>query len=177
MTGNLTLTGPRYGQLPRDVPGFYEVLLRVEVTRDREALSALGNTGGSDALFSGAAAGFPLETLEYRVAKETSASVALPSAATTPYVVVDDGATPDEKAVSVRWDGFAGSAAFVQIEIVDPETGKVRKLLSPADKGYAVVPTRWIRDRAPTKYRYEVTLLDPERNVIGEPVAARLPEN
>ena len=31
-------------QLPRETPGLYEVLLRVEVSKDREALSGLANT-------------------------------------------------------------------------------------------------------------------------------------
>ncbi|CAN0282366.1 unnamed protein product, partial [Discosporangium mesarthrocarpum] len=67
LSGRITLRGPDYKALPKASPGDYEVLLRVEASRDREALSTLAAAGGSTNLFSGAAAGFPLPALEYRI--------------------------------------------------------------------------------------------------------------
>ena len=67
-SGRFRLDGPPSDRLPTDSEGLYQVLLRVEVSEDKESSSNLGNAGaGAGVVQAGAVAGFPLPVLRYFV--------------------------------------------------------------------------------------------------------------
>jgi hypothetical protein len=167
LSGRITLPGPSYKQLSQSSPGVYEILLRVQATRDREALSSLAAAGGSTNLFSGGAAGFPLPVLEYRVGKDSAGAAAL--SALAPRLVLDK--RPDGvQQVAVRWTAAAVNARILRIEAVDPASGKTFKLLAPVKKGFAVIPPEWTRDMDLTAMRYSVTALGSDRQPVSDPI-------
>ncbi len=67
-TGEVTLPGPRPDALPTAVNGLYQLLLRIEVSDDKEGDVDLGAAGaGQGVVATGAVAGFPMPVLRYFV--------------------------------------------------------------------------------------------------------------
>lgn len=165
LRGKLTLKGPRYSELPQQQPGVYQLLLRIEATRDREALSRVAGTGGSPALFSGGAAGFALPVLEYRVLN----SDGVVESQLSPRLVIDRGDSGTQ--FSVAWSPAAVLGPFVQIEARNAETDQSMKILARMDKGFAIFPRRWTDGKDMENWSYVVTVLGPDRRPIGEPTA------
>ena len=170
LSGRLTLQGPRYSELPQSSPGLYEIFLRVEATRDREAMSRLASAGGSTNLFSGAAAGFPLPILEYRIGVGEDSVAAL--SALAPRLVFDkrDDGLPQ---VGVRWTVANVGSSVVRIEAMDHQTGKSFKILAPLSQGYVVIPSEWTRDIDIEKLQYSVTALGPNNEPADQPLIIR----
>ena len=173
LTGRITLEGPSYAQLPRETPGLYEVLLRVEVSKDREALSGLGNTGGSDRLISGGAAGFPLETLEYRVGAAITGAAQTPL---SPRVVIEDALEEGEKQVAVVWTPLEGAGEIIRVDVTNPATGEVNKIIAPMSKGYVVLPRGWTDGETIEDLQYAVTPLGANRQPSAETQHIRVAE-
>ena len=168
LDGNITLDGPRYGDLPHSTAGVYEVLLRIDVARDREALSSIAITGQSTNLFSGGAAGFPLETLEYRVGK-VNLGTATPTEL-APRLALDrlpDGTTQ----IGVIWNADAQVDGVLVINMTDPATGETFQLASPASKGFVVLPSNWTANRDVNAMRVSLSILGTDR----KPLSADIP--
>ncbi len=66
--GEYTLEGPPIESIPNELGGFYQILLRIEASDDKEGDSDLASAGAGDGLVhSGAVAGFPMPILRYFV--------------------------------------------------------------------------------------------------------------
>jgi hypothetical protein len=170
LDGTVTLDGPSYAELPDTAAGVYEILLRIDVARDREALSTLAGTGGSQNLFSGGAAGFPLDTLEYRVGKVNLGETAPTDLA--PRLSLDrlaDGTTQ----IGIVWNGKAEIGGVVVIVATDPATGETFQLAAPAEKGFAVLPASWTANRNAEAMTVSLSVLGPDRR----PLVADIPVN
>jgi len=63
--GMVVIAGPRYADLPQNVSGRHEILLRFDATLGRENRARLNIPGERRNLFSGAVAGFKIRPLEY----------------------------------------------------------------------------------------------------------------
>jgi hypothetical protein len=67
-TGRIVLEGPEPSRLPSQLDGMHQILLRVEVSDDKEGNSSLDLAGaGSGVVHAGAVAGFPMPVLRYFV--------------------------------------------------------------------------------------------------------------
>jgi len=72
-TGRIAIPGPDVSRVPTTVEGTYLILLRIEVTDDKEADSDLSAVGaGKGVVHSGAVAGFPMPALRYVVGAGSS---------------------------------------------------------------------------------------------------------
>ena len=66
--GEYTLEGPPVESIPNELEGFYQILLRIEASDDKEGDSSLDAAGAGEGLVhSGAVAGFPMPILRYFV--------------------------------------------------------------------------------------------------------------
>lgn len=109
----ITLPGPDPKLLPTQAEGLYQILLRIEVSRDRDSASDLAVAGaGTGIVYSGAAAGFPMPTLRYSVGGGpiTGPDISLlsPKIGATVLGAVDFSFTEDRQAL------------LYKLEIVDP---------------------------------------------------------
>jgi hypothetical protein len=166
-TGQLTLIGPRYSELPREIHGRHEILLRVEAVRDREQLSSLAVPGESTMLFSGAAAGFPLPTLEYLITEAIGAA----AVSLSPRVIVDKAADGVTDQVAVVWEGAAASGPIMQVEVFDPASGQSYKALAPADSGIFVLPPSVVQGVDIAALEIGIMLVGRDRQPMSEPMS------
>lgn len=76
-TGEVVLPGPPQDELPVDVNGLHQILLRIEASDDKEGDVDLAAAGaGEGILATGAVAGFPLPVLRYFVGGAGAAGIA-----------------------------------------------------------------------------------------------------
>lgn len=166
LSGHITLVGPRYRELPVEQPGFYQILLRVQVSKDREALSTFAGIPNQPTnLFSGAAAGFPLPVLEYRVEASLGR---LNRGEVRPRLVIDGQGAQSQ--LGIAWDAFGRTDLVVQIEAKNLDTGETFKLLAPVDRQFAVVPRSFTAGKDIRRMAVTVTVLARDRTRVGEPV-------
>ena len=113
-TGRVTLPGPDPRRLPTANAGQYVLLLRIEVSDDRESDSDLAAVGaGLGVVRAGAVAGFPMPVLRYMVGGGEPASVVAGSGARRP----DDGATVRAgEPIDLEWIAIP-QAAYYRIEM------------------------------------------------------------
>ena len=148
-TRNYTLPGPDPRRLPTHSDGTYYVLLRVEVSDDKEGDSNLAAAGaGTGIVHSGAVAGFPMPPLRYVVggARTQVSPEALPHTLTL--------VTPAENAVVAPADPIGLSWTAVRqasVYRVEIEAENGQSLLSAfvnAGVPEYRVPS-WLRGRVP----------------------------
>ncbi|NOZ65012.1 MAG: hypothetical protein GXP00_00675 [Alphaproteobacteria bacterium] len=186
-TGSYDLVGPAYSELPADLGGAYRLLLRLKVSRDREALSnltilpaapvppvtpppSLGATGASKKIrattpatteprlsFSGGAAGFPIFPLEYRVPANLSAFSVKELSAR----LMTDG-----KDYSLTWRPVDDSRLVVKLVLYTPEGSQTYYL--PAANHISHLPMSWAKGVPPTGAT--VTLLGPDNAQMGKEI-------
>jgi hypothetical protein len=171
VSGRLTLPGPRYSQLPDDQPGFYQVLLRIEATRDREALSNLAIAGGSARLFSGGAAGFRFPPLEYRVGDVGATSGA--GGAFRPRLIVER--LPEGLHVALSWKASELAGPLVLVEATNRTEGTTSKLLVPMTDEAAVLPRQWFQGADVKNWRFVLKVLGRDKQPIGAPIELKSP--
>ena len=162
-TGRTTLDGPRYAELPADVPGVYEVLLRIDVVRDPQARETLAVPGEPAELFFGATAGFALPTVEYRVGTRLGQIEEREIAA---RVVAEPSGR-----LGVAWTPITDRPYVVEVRVTDGATGETRSLVAPARTGVAFLPDAWVRGRDAAGLAFTVSVLGPD----GEPVEGFAP--
>lgn len=158
LDGRIVLEGPAYSELPRARSGAHDVLLRFDVSQDREALSSLDVDGERQQLYSGAAAGFAIRPLEYYVpASMAKANDDLLS----PYLQTVDGAA------LVAWVASASSDAVIEISVGEAEPFR---MLVPASKGIAELPGHLALDASVPLY---IRLFDREGRPMSAAIAVR----
>ena len=168
-TGRMTLKGPDPTRMPNTVEGTYLVLLRIEVSDDKEGDSNLAAAGaGTGIVHSGAVAGFALPVLRYVVG--AGGSELSPSRAPNGLGVIlpaADARFQPGQSVDFTWTVVARAALYQ----LDVQTGDGRPVLS------AVVPhgiplyrsPPWLAERAGgAPLRWRVVALDVGGSIIQQ---------
>ncbi len=166
-TGRIRIKGPDLRRLPTDVPGLYQIVLRIEASDDKEGDSDLSGLGaGSGVAHNGAVAGFPIPALRYVVGDGGQVGLAgtrvrqlFPAADS----VFTDGMTP-----VFSWT-HAATAFYYRLEVreVGDDTPALEALLTSATAAYKSPP--WILEQgAAEMLEWRVVALDTN----GESVQA-----
>lgn len=135
-TGEVTINGPKYSELPRDVSGRHEILLRFDATLGRENRARLNVPGERLNLFSGAVAGFKIKPLEYNAPS---------SLAKTPQEIrlmgrlKKDGAEASDSVYQLVWKPQLEEGLILELDIyTDPKaekSGEPERIIAPAKSG------------------------------------------
>jgi len=147
-TGEYLLPGPDPSRLPTKTEGMYLLLLRVEVSDDKEGDSNLGSAGaGAGIVHAGAVAGFPLPPLRYVVGagnSDLSATVASTQLrALTPSA---DAAIGAEVPIDFTWTEAGTRSAYFRVEIRNALGEEVLAAVVPRGPGLYRAPS-WLRER------------------------------
>lgn len=167
-TGEFVLKGPDVQRLPTATEGMYLVLLRVEVSDDKEADSNLGSVGaGSGLVHAGAVAGFPLPPLRYVVgAGSSSLSETLASSELTALTPIADAAIGADAPIEFTWTEGGARAAFYRIEVRSATGDELLAAIIPRGPGLYRAPS-WLRNNATNDVTWRVVALD----LLGRSVA------
>jgi hypothetical protein len=143
-TGRVVLPGPAPSRVPTDAEGAYLVLLRIEVSDDKEGDSSLTIAGaGSGVVHSGAVAGFPMPPLRYVVgAAETTATAARGLVLLSP---ADAAIVSTSAGVDFAW-GEDRQAAVYRLEIRNVAGQLVHSALLPNGVLAYRAPV-WLREK------------------------------
>lgn len=145
-TGRVRLEGPDMKRLPTDVPGLYQIVLRIEASDDKEGDSDLAGLGaGIGITHTGAVAGFPMPTLRYVVGE--GGQVGLAGTRIRQLFPTADSIFAGGSAPTFSWTHTA-TAFYYRLEVraVDDETRVLDALLSSASVSYRSPP--WLTTRA-----------------------------
>ena len=159
-TGRIAIPGPDVSRIPTTVEGTYLILLRIEVTDDKEADSDLSAVGaGTGVVHSGAVAGFPMPVLRYVVGAGSSDFPNLQSATGLTLVLPRDNATVmRDSAVTVSWLEER-RAALYRVEFETDDGVPVFNAVAPAGAVTYQAPS-FVFERASGKpLRWRVTAL------------------
>ncbi len=166
---SFVLPGPDPQELPTDVEGLYQVLLRVEATDDKEGDSDLAAAGaGLGVVNSGGVAGFPLPPLRYFVGSSHSAPIA--GAGALELLRPGHQITMAHDApITFSWTA-SPSAVHYRLDVTDRRGGPVLSATLPASQGQYLAPP-WMRDRTDDGiFRWRVLALDAEGTIVDETV-------
>jgi hypothetical protein len=167
-TGKFVLAGPDPERLPADVEGLYMILLRIEVSDDKEGNSNFANAGaGLGVVNSGAVAGFPLPPLRYFVGSiETPAAMAK-SGELLLLAPADSATVALEHAITLSWLE-SRQAAVYQLEMQDRNRQTVfAAFLNAGVSTYSAPP--WLRAKAGDgRLRWRVKAVDLHGETIAE---------
>ena len=165
-TGRTVLPGPDAKSLPLNIIGPYQLLLRIEATRDKEGDS---NTGVGT-VSSGGIAGFPIPPLRFYISTEEEVSKARRNAGVEGNIVllhpglgeVDVGGT------ALRFDWSPVADADLYILAVKLDTGETYEAVRQRGQHQYVLPP-WVMEefRGAEKGQWRVTAL----NEFGKRVA------
>ena len=145
-TGRTTLRGPDPSRLPTVGEGTYVILLRIEVSDDKEGDSNLAAVGaGSSTIHSGAVAGFPLPTLRYVVGTSSTSPTTGVHAFRLLAPALDARITPGQK-VTFAWSAQA-SVKMYRLEIESRDGERVLEAYAPAESRLYQPPS-WLLERA-----------------------------
>jgi hypothetical protein len=168
-TGAVELPGPDPSRLPTTADGVYHVLLRVEVSNDKEGNSDLGAVGaGQGVVAAGAVAGFPMPLLRYVVGSGLAiepealhAGHGLVLLAPGPDVALDPAAP-----VTFTWQSVV-QADLYRLEIETDQGEPLLTALVPgAVGGYRAPP--WLAERASSRaLRWRVVATDAAGREVG----------
>jgi hypothetical protein len=145
--GKFMLEGPEPSRLPTSTEGPYIVLLRVEVTDDKDGGSSLSAAaGGKGFVNSGAVAGFPLPVLRYFVGAGTVVP-SVDSGSTLALVTpADHSSIHPGKLIDFVWSEN-DSATVYRLEVQDAQGVTVlAALMQRGTRVYNAPP--WIADKA-----------------------------
>ncbi len=166
--GTLVLPGPDASRLPTEVDGVYLVLLRIEVSDDKEGNSNLANAGaGTGVVHGGAVAGFPMPVLRYVVGSGGSGPATEEGDGTLALLHPAAGARLDPTAaLQFSW-AEAPQAAHYRLEVRDSDGPEVlAAVLAAGVGGYRAPP--WLAERAAARgLRWRVVGVDVRGNEVG----------
>jgi hypothetical protein len=162
-TGEADVPGVDPKRLPHQSDGAYKVLLRIEVSDDKEADS---NTGAGRIAHAGGVAGFPMPVLRYFVG--SGAAVAEAAAATRSlqlFAPAADARIAADETLTFTWLETE-TAALLRIEVEADGASALLALVKPGVGRYAAPP--FLRATLQGKAtRWRVVALDGR----GEPIA------
>jgi hypothetical protein len=160
-TGEYLLRGPDVSRVPTTTEGMYLLLLRVEVSDDKEGDSNLGSAGaGTGVVHAGAVAGFPLPPLQYVVgAGNSDLSETIASTQLRALTPIADAAIAADGPIDFTWTESTMRAAFFRVEI-ESDSGEVMAAIVPRGPALYRAPS-WLRERAGgSSFRWRVAALD-----------------
>lgn len=161
-TGEYLLPGPDVSRVPTTTEGAYLLLLRVEVSDDKEADSNLGSAGaGTGVVHAGAVAGFPLPPLRYVVgAGNSDLSETIASTQLRALAPVADAALGAESPIDFTWTEVGARSAYFRVEIRNAAGEEVLAAIVPRGPGLYRAPP-WLRERTTgTALGWRVLALD-----------------
>ncbi len=145
-TGTAVISGPKVTLLPNDVIGPYQILFRVEATRDKEGNSETG----VGTVVSGGVAGFSMPVLRYYVASEDDVSETLRDAGLEKTLRLLPVKARGEKELFFNWIGIK-HAAYYKFELkTDGEDTFVAIRKSGLDN---YLPPPWIQKKLVSNVR------------------------
>jgi hypothetical protein len=162
--GRFTLEGPDPSRLPRNVEGAYLILLRIEVSDDKEGDSDLSAVGvGPGIAHSGGLSGFALPVLRYFVGASESQPAPLLS-----LISPSEGATVNSSQPPLFTWVENQTGAFAQLEVTDRNEKSLLKSILPAGTLSYSAPS-WLREKAVDgSLRWRVVVFDQ----TGQQIAA-----
>jgi hypothetical protein len=161
-----TLPGPDPRRLPTHSDGTHYVLLRVEVSDDKEGDSNLAAAGaGTGIVHGGAVAGFPMPPLRYVVGgARTQVRADQASGGLTLVGPLENATAPLEQPIDFVWNPLP-QAALYRIEI--ETSGGAAVLSALVERGRDYRAPDWLRARVPDgRVRWRVTAIDAVGNEI-----------
>ncbi len=166
--GKLVLPGPDASRLPTEVDGVYLILLRIEVSDDKEGNSSLANAGaGAGVVNGGAVAGFPLPALRYLVG--SGGSEAYDAREDEGLTLLHPAAAARIEAASAPQFSWreATQAAHYRLEVRGQDGAELLSaLLAAGVGGYRAPP--WLAERAKgAPLRWRVTAIDLRGNEVA----------
>lgn len=168
---SVTLKGPDPSKVPTAGPGLHLLLLRVEVTDDREADSNLGSAGaGTGVVHAGGVAGFPMPVLRYVVGSAGAGDLFETFAALLPEADATVGAADP---VVFSWTPLPGASLY-RLEL-NEETGAelFAATLHPGVEVYRAPP--FLREKVPGGTAlWRVRALGPDGSRLGATPPRRL---
>lgn len=167
-TGKYTLAGPDPPLFPNNVEGGYLVLLRVEVTDDKDGGSNLGAAGtGKGFVTSGTVAGFPMPVLRYFVGSGMPATSTQTKGNLALLLPPDNAVINASRIVEFSWSTDE-QAALYRIEIEDVQGNPVLSAL--LQRGFEIYRApSWLKNKSADGHlRWRVVALDQTGNRIGE---------
>jgi hypothetical protein len=159
--GKVTLPGPDVSRIPTNAEGTYLILLRIEVSDDKEADSDFGAAGaGTGVLHSGAVAGFPMPTLRYVVGAGSSSMSPPRSARALRLLLPRDNAVASvDPGLAVSWLE-EWNAALYRVEFETNEGTPVFSAVVAPGVGAYRVPPFVLQQAVGKPLRWRVTALD-----------------
>lgn len=158
-TGQVRLEGPDMELLPTDVPGLYQILLRIEASDDKEGDSNLAAIGaGAGVTHTGAVAGFPMPALRYVVGE--GGQVGLAGTRLRQLYPAADSVFGDDSSPIFSWTHSA-TAFYYKLEVraVGSDTLVLDALLTSATAAYQSPP--WLATQADSEMlEWRVVALD-----------------
>lgn len=161
-TGEYLLPGPDPSRIPTTTEGMYLLLLRVEVSDDKEGDSNLGSAGaGTGVVHAGAVAGFPLPPLRYVVgAGNSDLSETIASTQLRALTPIADAAIGADAPIDFTWTELNGRAAFFRVETESDTGEELLAAIVPRGPGLYRAPS-WLREKATSgSIRWRVVALD-----------------
>ncbi len=161
-TGRVVLPGPDPSRLSTTLDGVYYVLLRIEVSSEKEGNSDLSAAGaGQGVVPGGAVAGFPMPTLRYVVGSGLVIEPSRTTRETLPLLAPAPNALLDRsRALIFTWQTVPQAALF-RIEIQTVEGTALLSALVPGELDGYQAPS-WLAERAAGRaIRWRVIVTDP----------------
>jgi hypothetical protein len=160
-TGEYLLPGPDVSRVPTTTEGMYLLLLRVEVSDDKEGDSNLGSAGaGTGVVHAGAVAGFPLPPLRYVIgAGNSDLSETIASTQLRALTPIADAAIAANAPIDFTWTEVNGRAAFFRVEVRNASGEEVLSAIVPRGPGIYRSPS-WLMEKAGANPTWRVVALD-----------------
>lgn len=155
-TGRVTLPGPDPSKLPVAIDGQYQVLLRIEVSDDKEGDSSLAGAGaGQGIVHTGAVAGFPMPVLRYVVGSAESAMVERPTDVRLGLVApAADANVAADSMLAMEWHAVEGTGYYwLELEKVAGTAPLFDAMLDAGRTLYEVPPFALANVREPVRWR------------------------
>ncbi len=133
--GLVMIEGPKYSELPRNITGRHDILLRFPAGRGRENRARLDVAGEPVNVFSGAIAGFRIPFLEYHVPVAISEQTAESNLASRLLQSQDDDGNT---LWNLAWQAPEQNNLILRFKINNEVTS-----IAPASDGYMPIKTEW----------------------------------
>ncbi|MGH7468227.1 MAG: hypothetical protein ACRENP_09600 [Longimicrobiales bacterium] len=158
-TGRVVVPGPKW--LPTSADGVYHVLLRIEVSSEKEGNSDLTAAGaGQGIVAAGAVAGFPMPMLRYVVGSGLVSESASTSRETLPLLAPAPQTALDRtRATAFSWETLA-QAALYRIEFQTEDGTVLLSALVPGELASYAAPPLLAERAAGRTIRWRVVATD-----------------
>ena len=166
-TGKFTLKLERPEKMPLSADGQYLLLLRIEVTNDKEGDTNLQVLGvGNGVVNSGAVAGFPMPTLKFFVGGNDqkvweNTGLLLPNETTV---------LTANQPVIFSWRELP-EAAMYRLEILEDSTEPIFSAILPSTQNVYRAPSWFVEKFGAKNLRWRVAALDEQGSIKNQTIA------